>query len=85
METYFYLRSPRIGFDFYQILFFKEKTLNLKKDLTDPIDTALVFEPFHTVDYFASQGIKFKEEEKPKVEEDLKLVIEKLFIQEIKT
>lgn len=27
---------------------------------------ALVFEPFHTVDYFASQGIKFREEEKPK-------------------
>ncbi len=25
----------------------------------------LVFEPFHTVDYFASQGIKFKEEERP--------------------
>jgi hypothetical protein len=24
------------------------------------------FEPFHTVDYFASQGIKFSEEEKPK-------------------
>lgn len=26
----------------------------------------LIFEPYHTVDYFASQGIKFKEEEKPK-------------------
>jgi tetratricopeptide (TPR) repeat protein len=26
----------------------------------------MLFEPFHTVDYFASQGIKFKEEEKPK-------------------
>lgn len=26
----------------------------------------LTFEPYHTVDYFASQGIKFKEEEKPK-------------------
>lgn len=26
----------------------------------------LLFEPYHTVDYFASQGIKFKEEEKPK-------------------
>jgi hypothetical protein len=25
----------------------------------------LLFEPFHTVDYFASQGIKFKQEEKP--------------------
>lgn len=26
----------------------------------------LLFEPFHTVDYFASQGIKLKQEEKPK-------------------
>jgi hypothetical protein len=26
----------------------------------------LLFEPFHTVDYFASQGIRFKEEEQPK-------------------
>ncbi len=26
----------------------------------------LLFEPFHTVDYFASQGIRFKEEDKPK-------------------
>lgn len=26
----------------------------------------LVFEPYHTVDYFASQGIRFKEEDKPK-------------------
>lgn len=25
----------------------------------------MLFEPFHTVDYFASQGIKIKEEEKP--------------------
>lgn len=31
----------------------------------DPAKNDLVFEPFHTVDYFASQGIKFKEEEKP--------------------
>lgn len=30
---------------------------------TPPVD--LIFEPYHTVDYFASQGIKFKEEEKP--------------------
>jgi len=27
--------------------------------------TDLIFEPYHTVDYFASQGIKFREEEKP--------------------
>jgi hypothetical protein len=32
----------------------------------DPAKTELVFEPYYTVDYFASQGIKFKEEEKPK-------------------
>lgn len=35
----------------------------------EPVDASkseLFFEPFHTVDYFASQGIKFKEEEKPK-------------------
>ena len=31
-----------------------------------PSGGSLVFEPYHTVDYFASQGIKFKEEEKPK-------------------
>ena len=28
--------------------------------------TSMVFEPYHTVDYFASQGIRFREEEKPK-------------------
>jgi hypothetical protein len=32
----------------------------------DPAKASLIFEPYHTVDYFASQGIKFKEEEKPK-------------------
>jgi len=29
-------------------------------------DTDLSFQPYHTVDYFASQGIRFKEEDKPK-------------------
>lgn len=33
---------------------------------TVPVKDELLFEPYHTVDYFASQGIKFKEEEKPK-------------------
>jgi len=35
---------------------------------TDPglPNGGLAFEPYHTVDYFASQGIRFKEEEKPK-------------------
>lgn len=32
----------------------------------DPSKTALSFAPYHTIDYFASQGIKFKEEEKPR-------------------
>ena len=30
-----------------------------------PLVAEHIFEPFHTVDYFASQGIKFREEEKP--------------------
>jgi len=38
----------------------------LPKDPDDTTKDELVFEPFYTVDYFASQGIKFKEEEKPK-------------------
>jgi hypothetical protein len=38
----------------------------LRTEVVDSAKTELVFEPYHTVDYFASQGIKFKEEEKPK-------------------
>lgn len=34
--------------------------------LKDTGNMDLIFEPYHTVDYFASQGIKAKEEEKPK-------------------
>jgi hypothetical protein len=37
-------------------------TPNMQKD---PTETELTFEPYHTVDYFASQGIKFVPEEKP--------------------
>ncbi len=37
----------------------------LKIEAIDPATAELTFEPFHTVDYFASQGIKFREEEKP--------------------
>lgn len=40
--------------------------LGLKIEPFDPAKATLTFEPFYTVDYFASQGIKFKEEEKPK-------------------
>ena len=36
-------------------------------------ESELVFEPYYTVDYFASQGIKFKEEEKPKDKFSLQL------------
>jgi len=36
----------------------------LRKEETSK-STDFVFEPYHTVDYFASQGIRFKEEEKP--------------------
>ena len=51
----------------------EEKT-GLKKEFEIPLlKTAIpvqefpeiTFEPYHTVDYFASQGIKFREEEKP--------------------
>ena len=31
----------------------------------EPAETELSFQPYHTVDYFASQGIKFVPEEKP--------------------
>ncbi|MDZ4794018.1 MAG: hypothetical protein SGI83_07040, partial [Bacteroidota bacterium] len=46
----------------------EEPAINIPALKIEPIDPAkaeLIFEPFHTVDYFASQGIKFKEEEKP--------------------
>jgi len=38
---------------------------SVKIEAVDPSISELTFEPFHTVDYFASQGIRFKEEEKP--------------------
>ena len=39
----------------------------LKDKLNEPVkDTGISFEPFHTVDYFASQGIKISQEELPK-------------------
>lgn len=38
-----------------------EKVATASETMTQTND--LIFEPFHTVDYFASQGIKFKEEE----------------------
>jgi tetratricopeptide (TPR) repeat protein len=46
----------------------EEQTFNLsplKMEVIDPAKAPLTFEPFYTVDYFASQGIKFKEEDKP--------------------
>ncbi len=44
-----------------------------KFEPVDPSKTELLFEPFHTVDYFASQGINFKEDEKPADKFDLQL------------
>jgi hypothetical protein len=39
----------------------------LKDKLNAPVtDTGISFEPFHTVDYFASQGIKISQEELPR-------------------
>lgn len=38
----------------------------LKIEAIDPGTAELHFQPYHTVDYFASQGIKFREEDKPK-------------------
>lgn len=46
----------------------EEQPLDLPKFNFDPVDistTELTFEPYHTVDYFASQGIQAKDEEKP--------------------
>lgn len=45
-----------------------EPAIKLPELKITPVDVskALSFEPFHTVDYFASQGIRVKEEEKPK-------------------
>ena len=37
----------------------------LKEDNGGANNDALVFEPYHTVDYFASQGIRYKPEDKP--------------------
>ncbi len=38
----------------------------LKIEAIDPSKAELLFEPYHTVDYFASQGIQPKEDDKPK-------------------
>lgn len=46
-----------------------ELSVELPKFKFEPIDPSkaeLSFEPYHTIDYFASQGIRAKEEEKPK-------------------
>jgi len=43
----------------------EEKILEKEAETKNLPNNDLIFEPYHTVDYFASQGIKFKEEEKP--------------------
>ena len=42
------------------------KIPSLKIEPIDASATAFNFQPYHTVDYFASQGIKAREEEKPR-------------------
>lgn len=41
------------------------KIAPLRLEPLDPSKATLTFEPYHTVDYFASQGIRVREEEKP--------------------
>ena len=46
-----------------------EPVIEIPSPITNTVETSKpesVFEPYYTVDYFASQGIKFKEEEIPK-------------------
>lgn len=38
---------------------------SLKIEVPNTSNQELTFEPYHTVDYFASQGVKFKPEDKP--------------------
>lgn len=42
------------------------KIPGFKAEPAGPANATLTFEPYHTVDYFASQGIKFSSEEKPR-------------------
>ncbi|HVT85285.1 MAG TPA: hypothetical protein VHD35_08770 [Chitinophagaceae bacterium] len=41
------------------------ETPSLKIETIESPKQDLLFEPYHTVDYFASQGVKFKSEDKP--------------------
>ena len=46
-----------------------QPSFEIPKLKIEPLNTAnaeFTFQPYHTVDYFASQGVKFKEDEKPK-------------------
>jgi len=49
-----------------QTILEEQPTVPINKPETPQPDTGLVFEPYHTVDYFASQGIKLSQEEAPK-------------------
>jgi hypothetical protein len=45
----------------------KEEKISVKEiEIKKAQETDLIFEPYHTVDYFASQGVKIKDEERPK-------------------
>jgi hypothetical protein len=45
-----------------------ETPIEMRSLKIEPLNAGseLIFEPYHTVDYFASQGIKFRDDEKPK-------------------
>lgn len=60
------IKDPVIEIDSQKAIEPPSEIPTFKIEPVDVANTELIFEPFHTVDYFASQGIKFKEEEKPK-------------------
>ncbi len=44
----------------------EKKLPEFKFSIPEAKDSELLFQPYHTVDYFASQGIKIREDEQPK-------------------
>ena len=68
IETEQFLPDPEAETTVITEQIIKEPILTIPAIKIEPFDPAkaeLTFEPYHTVDYFASQGIKFKEEDKP--------------------
>ena len=65
-----FVRQPQFAHaDSHSEQYQPELLVEMPKFTFEPVDTAntqLTFEPYHTVDYFASQGIRPSAEEKPK-------------------